>query len=193
MADVGHKYGENPYLFRHVSWQVHRGETVALVGPSGSGKSTLLAILGGLLRPQEGKVTGGSNAAWIFQSPSGIARRTAIDQVSLTLHVNGYDKSESRVQAQTLLEQVGLGHRLDAQYRHLSGGEAQRMVIARALAMERNVVLADEPTAALDRATASEIIDVLHAVRHPTSCLVIATHDHNVMEACDRVLDLGTS
>ena len=191
-----------------VSLTIESGEIVALRGPSGSGKSTLLNILGCLDGPTLGSYSlGGRNVstlsrqeqAWvrlhyvgfIFQSFHLISDNTVIENVTLPLYYGGLGRQEREARATELIERVGLGHRMNHRPAQLSGGEKQRVAIARAIAAEPRVLLADEPTGALDTRTGNEVMDLLleiHAARSLT--LVIVTHDPEVAEFCHRQIFL---
>jgi putative ABC transport system ATP-binding protein len=186
---------------------IAHGEVVALVGPSGSGKSTLLNILGCLDRPTRGTYRlGGYDVsaldraaqAWvrlhyigfIFQSFHLISHSTALENVALPLHYSGKSRKESLERARVLLERVGLGGRTDHRPAQLSGGQRQRVAIARSLACRPKLLLADEPTGALDSHTSKEVLDLLlemHREEHLTVLLV--THDPNVAARAHRAIE----
>lgn len=187
-----------------VDLTVESGEIIALRGPSGSGKSTLLNILGCLDGPTHGTYwLGGRDVstltprerAWVrlhyigfvFQSFNLIADHTVLENVVLPLYYMGVDHAEREARAMELLERVGLGHRLKHRPAQLSGGERQRVAIARAIAGEPHLLLADEPTGALDTRTGNEVMQLLqeiHAARSLT--LVIVTHDPEIAAFCKR-------
>jgi len=195
--------GDVPVL-AGVDMNVAHGEVVALRGPSGSGKSTLLNILGCLDRPTRGAyVLGGSDVsaltreeqAWvrlhyigfIFQSFHLLSHATALENVALPLHYARVPRAEAERTARELLSRVGLGHRHDHFPSQLSGGERQRVAIARALTGRPPVVLADEPTGALDTKTGKEIMRLLLELRaERATAIVLVTHDPEVAEYADR-------
>ena len=195
--------GDVPVL-AGVDMSVAHGEVVALRGPSGSGKSTLLNILGCLDRPTRGHyVLGGSDVsaltreeqAWvrlhyigfIFQSFHLLSHATALENVALPLHYARVSRAEAEQTARELLARVGLGHRHDHFPSQLSGGERQRVAIARALTGRPPVVLADEPTGALDTKTGKEIMRLLLDLRaERATAIVLVTHDPEVAEYADR-------
>jgi ABC-type lipoprotein export system ATPase subunit len=173
------------------------GEAVALMGPSGSGKTTLLSILGGLLRPSSGSVrVDGTGTpvlevvSWVHQSSPALGRRTALDNVVLGFLATGRRRAASREPAEELLGLVGLDHRADARAGTLSGGEVQRLGIARALARGAPFLLADEPTGQLDHATGLVVQDALFAGLDAGVSVIVATHDPEVAARCDRVLEV---
>jgi len=187
-----------------INIDVESGEIVALMGPSGSGKSTLMNILGCLDGPTRGTYSlGGRDVstltsrerAWvrlhyigfIFQSFHLIGDHTVLENVTLPLYYAGLDRQEREARAVELIERVGLGHRLGHRPAQLSGGEKQRVAIARAVTGQPRLLLADEPTGALDTRTGSEVMELLlelHESRGLT--LIIVTHDPEVAEYCHR-------
>jgi putative ABC transport system ATP-binding protein len=187
-----------------VSLSVNDGEVVALRGPSGSGKSTLLNILGCLDRPTEGSYRLGSldvstldrtQQAWvrlhflgfIFQSFHLISDHTALENIVLPLRYAGVPRDERRERSEALLRRVGLGERGGHRPPQLSGGERQRVAIARAIACRPRVLLADEPTGALDTRTGEEILDLLLELRDNDGLtILLVTHDPRVAERADR-------
>jgi putative ABC transport system ATP-binding protein len=188
----------------HVDLSVSDGEIVALRGPSGSGKSTLLNILGCLDRPTEGSYRLGgldvsalnrTQQAWvrlhflgfIFQSFHLISDHTAFENVVLPMRYAGVPRSEQRERALSLLRRVGLGVGREHRPPQLSGGEKQRVAIARAIACKPRILLADEPTGALDTRTGEEILDLLVELREKDGLTILfVTHDPKVAERADR-------
>jgi putative ABC transport system ATP-binding protein len=195
-------------VLRNVDLAFHAGTVSLLKGPSGSGKTTLLSILGGLLRPCGGRVvmsgmdiygvTGGRAAAcrrrgfgFIFQSCQLFPTLTAVENVRIPLDLRGDRRPAADSTADRLLAAVGLGDRRSAHPRHLSGGEQQRVAIARALVADPAVILADEPTAALDAAAGREVAAVLSRLgRDFGKTVVIVSHDERLVEFADRVVGL---
>ena len=191
-----------------VDLTIESGEIVALRGPSGSGKSTLLNIIGCLDGPTRGSYSlGGRDVstlsarerAWvrlhyigfIFQSFHLISDHTVIENVTLPLYYAGLGREEREARATELIERVGLGHRMNHRPAQLSGGEKQRVAIARSVATQPRLLLADEPTGALDTKTGNEVMDLLlemHSARPLT--LIIVTHDPEVAEFCHREIFL---
>jgi predicted ABC-type transport system involved in lysophospholipase L1 biosynthesis ATPase subunit len=197
------------YALRGVSLDILPGERVALLGKSGSGKSTLLNLLGGIDRPTSGslhvagrdlgRLSGRELARFrsaavgmIFQSFNLIASRTALENVELPMVFAGRAPRDRRAEARRALEAVGLGERLGHLPSQLSGGEAQRVAVARALVNHPEILLADEPTGNLDSATAHEVIDLLtEHVRARGTTLLLVTHDEELARTCtDRVIRL---
>jgi putative ABC transport system ATP-binding protein len=183
-----------PPALLNVSMDVAAGEVVAVMGPSGSGKSTLLNLIAGLDRPTRGTVTvagrridnlgEGALARFrarhvgiIFQFFNLLDDLTALDNVLLPAHLAGASRRRARAQAGDLLERLGLGERRDAYPARLSGGQRQRVAIARALVNSPELLLADEPTGALDTATGQEIGALLRQLNTDGQTLVLITHD----------------
>lgn len=164
-----------------VDLDIARGEIVAVVGASGAGKSTLLRLLAGLETPSEGTVTRQSGATgFVFQAPTLMPWADALANVALPLELDGLDRSEARTRAAAALTAVGLGDRLQALPRQLSGGMAMRVSLARALVARPGLLLLDEPFAALDSVTRRGLIEDLHRIwaeGTPRPAIVFVTHD----------------
>jgi ABC-type lipoprotein export system ATPase subunit len=189
-----------------VSFHAEAGEFVALTGPSGCGKSTLLNLIGALDRPDRGAITvGGESVAdltdpssyrattvgFVFQLHNLIATLTALENVQVPMMGRGYERSARARRADELLRQVGLSNRRQSRPPTLSGGERQRVAIARALANGPRLLLADEPTGALDSATGSQIIELLQRLREQHAMTVLlVTNDAAVAATADRTLRL---
>ena len=194
-------------ILRDVAFDIRAGHAVAIVGASGSGKSTLLGLLAGLDVPSSGKVwIGGEDlfaldedgraqlrgrmVGFVFQSFQLLPALTAIENVMLPLELAGGADAASR--ARTVLERVGLGERLGHYPRQLSGGEQQRVAVARAFVSEPRVLFADEPTGNLDSATGEHIIELLFEMnRERGTTLVLVTHDADLARRCDRRLHIS--
>jgi lipoprotein-releasing system ATP-binding protein len=195
-------------VLRGIDLQVQRGEFVALRGASGAGKSTLLHLIGGLDTPNEGEIWfDGRDLAklqpaelarfrnlkvgFVFQAYHILPELDALENVCLPARMARANYAETLARGRELLERVGLGNRLDHKPYELSGGEQQRVAVARSLINQPELVLADEPTGNLDSHTGQEIIELLCALqreRHAT--LIIATHDAAVAARAPRVLEL---
>jgi len=201
---IGHAYRPGQWVLSEVSLDVQAGESVALLGPSGSGKTTLLSILGLLQTPTHGRVLIDGEArsarqagrlraelfAWVFQTVNTLRRRTALDNAAVGLLARGVGREESNRLAAEALAAVGLGEMGAVPVERLSGGELQRVCIARAVAARPRFLLADEPTGQLDRSTSDRVLEALWAARLPETALVIATHDLDAASRCDRVVQL---
>jgi putative ABC transport system ATP-binding protein len=195
-------------VLRQVDLEVGKGEFVALKGASGAGKSTLLHLLGGLDTPTAGEIWfEGRNlrelssrelarfrnlkVGFIFQSYHILPELDALENVSLPARMARRNPKETQERARLLLERVGLGDRLDHKPFELSGGEQQRVAVARALINEPDLLLADEPTGNLDRRTGQEIIELLCALRQERrATLIVATHDPQVAGHAPRLIEL---
>ncbi|MCG6965118.1 MAG: ATP-binding cassette domain-containing protein [Chromatiaceae bacterium] len=189
-----------------IDMQVNAGEVVAILGPSGSGKSTLLGLLAGLDQPSTGQVAllgqdlstmdedaraalRAGRVGFVFQSFQLLPGMTALENVALPLQIGR--QRGARVQAERLLQEVGLGERLSHLPRQLSGGEQQRVALARAFAGDPAVLFADEPTGNLDAASGQRIIELLFDLRDRAgSTLLLVTHDQQLAMRCDRVLQI---
>jgi putative ABC transport system ATP-binding protein len=192
-------------ILKGISLRIEHGEFVAIMGPSGSGKSTLLGIIAGLDRPtsgrvmvdgvditrmSEGQLAGVRNQkiGMVFQAFNLIPTLTAQENVEVPLYVGRHPGSPS-ARAKELLNLVGLGHRLGNRPNQLSGGEQQRVAVARALATNPAIVIMDEPTGNLDKANGDNVLQMIRDLRKATgTTFIIATHDQNVAGAADRVI-----
>jgi putative ABC transport system ATP-binding protein len=196
---------------RDVSLDVYPGQVVALLGPSGSGKTTLLNVIGCILDPSSGSMELDGemvlrDGRWlrpnlrqlrldkigfIFQFHNLIPFLDATDNVALVLQLAGADGVAARARAVELLDYLEVGHRRNAMPAKLSGGEAQRVAIARALANKPRIILADEPTAALDSKRAGIVMDLLRKVAVEQDAAIIAvTHDEKIFDRFDRIFSL---
>jgi len=191
-----------------VDFEVRRGELVMLVGPSGSGKTTLLSILGGVLGASAGDVslfgyalTGRKDRelpairraliGFVFQGSNLISALTALDNVRTVLETRGYDGKRATREAEELLERVGLADKRWNRPAEMSGGQNQRVAIARAVAGTPPLVLADEPTAALDAQSGLAATQLLHDVcRERGSTVVVVTHDPRIFHLADRIVHI---
>lgn len=192
MHDVGHRFGDETWLFRRLTYTFEEGRTYALTGPSGSGKSTLLSIIAGLENPAEGVVVRqpAGRTAWIFQNPFGSPRRSALDHVSLPFLARGESLARAEEHARALLSQLDLESAASRPFGSLSGGEAQRLMLARGIAANPRVLLVDEPTAQLDRRSAAAVDAVLMSTADPERVVIIATHNATTRAACTVGFDL---
>ncbi|MBX9809203.1 ABC transporter ATP-binding protein, partial [Candidatus Gracilibacteria bacterium] len=183
------------------------GEFVAIMGPSGSGKSTLMNTIGLLDRPSSGsyildgfdtsKLTDddeaefrGRKIGFIFQGYNLIPRLSVLEQVMLPLEYQGLSQSICEKEAKKALERVGLGHKLGSKPSELSGGQQQRVAIARAIAASPSVLLADEPTGALDSKTGSEVLDIFKSLNDEGRTIILITHDPSVGAKAKRIIKI---
>ncbi len=189
-------YGSGPtatVALQPTDCEVFAGQSIGVVGPSGSGKSTLLHLMAGLDDPTVGTVSWpaiGSReelrpgrVAVVFQGPSLLPPLTVLENVALPLVIGGMTNREAGAVAQTALRTLDLAELADKLPEEISGGQAQRVAVARALAGEPSLILADEPTGQLDRSNGAAVVDVLLAAsQHAGSALVVSTHDLTVAE-----------
>jgi putative ABC transport system ATP-binding protein len=200
--------GEHEVEILHgIDLEIREGEFVAIMGASGSGKTTCLEILGAISRPSAGAyrfdglpIQGLDDDAladlrarrmgFVFQTFNLMPRMSAVRNAALPLLYAGVSRFQRERRAQTLLEGLGLGHRLEHRPNQLSGGERQRVAIARALVNEPRVIFADEPTGNLDEATGREILRVFRDLHRDGRTLVVVTHSEEVARAAERVVRL---
>jgi len=195
---------------REVSLTVDAGEVVALLGPSGSGKTTLLNVIGCILEPNSGRLQLDGETVYdgrwlrrdlrrlrldkigfIFQFHNLLPFLDATDNVALVLQLAGRDRTAARRRAAELLDHLEVGNRKDSMPANLSGGEAQRVAIARALANSPRIILADEPTAALDSKRAGIVMDLLRKLAaEQDACIIAVTHDEKIYDRFDRIFHL---
>ncbi|HEX4750938.1 MAG TPA: ABC transporter ATP-binding protein [Bryobacteraceae bacterium] len=200
--------GTEVVVFKNLSLSVRQGEQVAIIGESGAGKSTLLHLLGGLDRPTSGSILYGNqdvtqfrdhelaafrnrSIGFVWQNPSLLPEFTALENIAMPLLIRGIDREHASQRAAQILDEVGLAARARHLSGELSGGEQQRIVLARALVGMPKVLLADEPTGNLDFRTGESIMNLLaelHASHNLTS--VFVTHNLSFADRCDRVLEL---
>ena len=194
------------HALRGVDLEIKAGEYISIMGPSGSGKSTLFNMIGGLDKPTDGKVyieevdvaqLDAYELAWlrcrkigyIFQTFNIIPVMTALENVTLPMIFAGMTTDEARDKGVELLARVGLGDRLSHKPFELSGGQQQRVAVARAMANDPSLLLADEPTGNLDIKTGTEIIELMREMNQEHGVTIIsATHDHKMLSASDRIV-----
>ena len=191
----------------HISMQIHKGEFVAIVGQSGSGKSTCMNIIGCLDVPTSGtyRLNGrdvgsmdknelaeirNEMLGFIFQQYNLLPKLTLMENVELPLIYAGLSRKEQQARARTALQQVGLGEKLNNKPSQLSGGQQQRASIARALAGGPAVILADEPTGALDSHTGREVLGILQKLHRQGNTVVLITHDNSIAVQAERIIRL---
>ena len=195
------------HVLKGIDLDIYKNQYVALMGPSGSGKSTLMNLLGCLDTPTSGSyVLNGSDASalddnalaeirnneigFVFQTFNLLPRSTALDNVALPLVYAGWGKEERIARAKEVLEQVGLGDRMDHKPNQLSGGQRQRVAVARALVNRPALILADEPTGNLDSKTSVEIMKLFDAIQAAGNTVVLVTHEEDIAQHAKRVIRL---
>jgi putative ABC transport system ATP-binding protein len=193
------------HALRGVDMEIKQGEMVAIMGPSGSGKSTLMNMVGCLDVPNSGTYTlGGVDVStlsddelarirnqrigFVFQQFNLLPRTPALKQVALPLMYAGVGRSERNQRAKEALHKVGLGDRMDHRPDELSGGQQQRVAVARALVVEPNIILADEPTGNLDTTTGAEILDLFGELNEGGMTIIMVTHEPEIAERTDRTI-----
>jgi cell division transport system ATP-binding protein len=203
---VSKKYSPDAYALREVSLDIAKGELVYLAGPSGAGKSTLLKMIAAIERPSSGQVIVNGqdigklkkagvpflrrNLGLIFQHQRLLNDRNILANAMLPLLVTGASTGQAEQRARAALDKVGLLDRAKAHPLELSGGEQQRASIARAIVNRPQIILADEPTANLDRAAADQVLDALRAFHAVGVTCMISTHDDYVLDGAARVIRL---
>jgi len=211
VADLSKVYGKGEewetVALRDVSFRVERGAFVAIMGPSGSGKSTLLNLIGALDRPTTGKVLidgvdvsrlssadlaeiRNRKLGFVFQSFYLIGRMTAAENIEAPLLVSGVAKAQRRARALELLSEFGIGSKADKRPNQLSGGEQQRVAVARALAMEPPIILADEPTGNLDSRNQEEMMRIFRDINAKGKTLIVITHDPSVAKNAEMTISI---
>ncbi|HWE45103.1 MAG TPA: ABC transporter ATP-binding protein [Caulobacteraceae bacterium] len=195
-------------VLKHLDFDCDHGQVTMVMGPSGSGKSTLIAALSGLLRPDEGQVTALGQSLWgksssdidrfrldhcgfIFQGFNLFPALTALQQVETVLKYKGLSAEKARARSREVLEEVGLGKRMNQRPDSLSGGEKQRVAIARAISKDPQLLFADEPTSALDSENGQLVIRLLRrAATEHGAAVICVTHDPRLEAFADRVIHI---
>jgi putative ABC transport system ATP-binding protein len=198
---------EELHALRDVSFKVEKGEYLAIIGPSGSGKSTLMNLIGCLDSPTKGDYWINGNLVsemtddelarirnkeigFVFQTFNLLARATALHNVELPLIYAGMRAAERHEKAQAALASVELGDRVGHKPNELSGGQRQRVAIARALVNHPSILLADEPTGALDTKTSYEIMELFERLHEEGNTIILVTHEHDIAERAHRVITI---
>ncbi|NJS17005.1 MAG: ATP-binding cassette domain-containing protein [Nostocaceae cyanobacterium CSU_2_110] len=209
IENLNHYFGEKnlrKQVLFDINLTINKGEIVILTGPSGSGKTTLLTLMGGLRSAQEGslkileqEICGASkqqltkirqNIGYIFQAHNLMSFLTAKQNVQMSLELHDkFLEQDIGAKATAILEQVGLGNRVDYYPEKLSGGQKQRVAIARALASHPKIVLADEPTAALDKKSGRDVVEIMYKLAKEQGCtILLVTHDNRILDIGDRII-----
>ncbi len=211
ICNLNHYFGSEPLkkqILFDLNLNIYSGEIVILTGPSGSGKTTLLSLIGGLRGVQEGKLRSlkfelnGANEeklvqlrrhiGYIFQAHNLLPFMTSLQnvQMSIELHEN-ISKREAKTQSEKILKAVGLGERIHYYPDNLSGGQKQRVAIARALVTHPKLVLADEPTAALDSKSGRDVVNLMQHLAKKQGCaILLVTHDNRILDIADRIIHM---
>jgi putative ABC transport system ATP-binding protein len=208
---LNHYFGQGALrrqTLSNINLEIYPGEIVILSGPSGSGKTTLLTLIGGLRSIHEGslKVMGQElrnandeqlievrrHIGYIFQAHNLLRSLTAQQNVQMSVQLHSHlSKSEAQLQSQAALEAVGLGQRINYYPENLSGGQKQRVAIARALVSHPKLVLADEPTAALDSKSGRDVVNLMQQLVREQGCAVLmVTHDNRILDVADRIIHM---
>jgi putative ABC transport system ATP-binding protein len=210
VGQLNHYFGEGELRKQALhknNLEVRRGEIVIMTGPSGSGKTTLLTLIGTLRTVQEGslKVLGNElkgatrddvvslrrEMGFIFQAHNLFESLTAFQNVNMAAELQGMDRSVAKERIDYLLERLGLGHRIHYKPKSLSGGQKQRVAIARGLVHQPKLVLADEPTAALDEHSGREVVTLFQELARDEGCTIImVTHDNRILDVADRIVNM---
>jgi len=210
MRDIWKTYQmgtEEVHALHGVSFEVRKGEYIAIIGPSGSGKSTLMNLIGCLDTPTKGEYwLNGKNVSemdddelarirnqevgFVFQTFNLLARATALHNVELPLIYGGIGSAQRHEMAKQSLKAVDLSDRIMHRPNELSGGQRQRVAIARALVNHPSILLADEPTGALDTHTSMEIMDLFERLHSEGNTIIVVTHEHDIAERAHRILSI---
>jgi putative ABC transport system ATP-binding protein len=207
ISKIYYRGAEELQILKQISLTVQKGDFAAIIGPSGSGKSTLMNMIGLLDAPTSGSYTldgvatekmsdnqlaelRNQKLGFIFQQFNLLPRLTAIENVELPMIYAGYSQKQRRDQAMNMLKMLGMGERGHHKPSELSGGQQQRVAIARALALSPSIILADEPTGALDSKTGEEVLELIMKLNAQGNTIVLITHDPSIAEHANRVISL---
>ena len=210
VKDLNHFYGQGnlkKQILFNINLTLRAGEVVIMKGPSGSGKTTLLTLIGGLRSSQSGslKVFGQElvgakkgrlvqvrrNIGYIFQAHNLLKSLTAQQNVQMSMELHNGSTGDAKAKSKAMLEVVGLGERVNYYPHKLSGGQKQRVAIARALVSHPRMVLADEPTAALDSKSGRAVVELMEQLAKEQGCtILIVTHDNRILDIADRLIEL---
>jgi putative ABC transport system ATP-binding protein len=210
ITQLNHYYGQGSLrkqVLFDINLQIQRGEIVIMTGPSGSGKTTLLTLIGSLRAVQDGQLNilgselhNASKAqmiltrrqiGYIFQAHNLLNFLTVYQNVEMALEIQAVTAIEAHRRIRHVLTAVGLAHRMDAYPRDLSGGQKQRVAIARALISQPQIILADEPTAALDRQSGRDVVEMMENLAKDQGCtILLVTHDHRILDLADRIIHM---
>lgn len=211
IKNINHYYGKGALkkqILFDISLEIYPGEIVIMTGPSGSGKTTLLSLIGGLRSVQEGSlkflgkelfrasqtklVSIRRKIGYIFQAHNLLEFLTARQNVQMAVELNKYISLEKAIaKSEAILEAVGLGEKINDYPENLSGGQKQRIAIARALVNSPPLVLADEPTAALDKQSGRDVVELMqHLAKEQGTSILLVTHDNRILDIADRIMEM---
>ncbi|KST69401.1 DevA family ABC transporter ATP-binding protein [Mastigocoleus testarum] len=211
ISNLNHYFGKGSLrnqVLLDINLTIDQGEIIIMTGPSGSGKTTLLTLIGGLRSAQEGsleimgkELCGASESellqvrkqmGYIFQAHNLLESLTAQENVQMSLELHEQmSHQKRRVAAAQILEAVGLGNRLNYYPDNLSGGQKQRVAIARALVAKPKIILADEPTAALDKKSGRNVVEIMQSLAKEQGCtILLVTHDNRILDIADRIIEM---
>ncbi|NJL37113.1 MAG: Flp pilus assembly complex ATPase component TadA [Leptolyngbyaceae cyanobacterium RM2_2_4] len=205
---LNHYYGQGSLkkqILFDINLDINRGEIIILTGPSGSGKTTLLTLMGGLRSIQEGNLSileqellhatkeqmtlARRSIGFIFQAHNLLNFLTAYQNVEMALEIQDITAAEADTRIRAVLGAVGLEHRMDYYPSGLSGGQKQRVAIARALVSQPKIILADEPTAALDKKSGRDVVEIMENLAREQGCtILLVTHDNRILDLADRII-----
>ncbi len=208
IANLNHYYGQGSLrkqVLFDINLQIDRGEIIIMTGPSGSGKTTLLTLMGSLRSIQEGNLSilgqelleaskeqmtlARRNIGYIFQAHNLLNFLTAYQNIEMALEIQEVSAAEADTRIRTILSAVGLEHRMDYYPSDLSGGQKQRVAIARALVSQPKIILADEPTAALDKKSGRDVVEIMEKLAREQGCtILLVTHDNRILDLADRII-----
>jgi putative ABC transport system ATP-binding protein len=208
IAHLNHYYGQGALrkqVLFDINLQIDRGEIIIMTGPSGSGKTTLLTLMGSLRTVQDGNLSilgqallnaskeqmtlARRNIGYIFQAHNLLNFLTAYQNVEMALEIQDITVAEADTRIQTVLSAVGLADRMDYYPSDLSGGQKQRVAIARALVSQPKIILADEPTAALDKKSGRDVVEIMEKLAREQGCtILLVTHDNRILDLADRII-----
>ncbi|MBD1848114.1 DevA family ABC transporter ATP-binding protein [Cyanobacteria bacterium FACHB-63] len=210
ISHLNHYYGQGALrkqVLFDINLQINRGEIVIMTGPSGSGKTTLLTLMGSLRSVQDGNLSilgqallnaskqqmtlARRNIGYIFQAHNLLNFLTAYQNVEMALEIQDMSAAEADTRIRTVLSAVGLEDRMDYYPSNLSGGQKQRVAIARALVSQPKIILADEPTAALDKKSGRDVVEIMENLARERGCtILLVTHDNRILDLADRIVYL---
>jgi putative ABC transport system ATP-binding protein len=205
---LNHYYGQGSLkkqILFDINLDINRGEIIILTGPSGSGKTTLLTLMGGLRLVQEGNLSilgqellhatkeqmtlARRNIGFIFQAHNLLNFLTAYQNVEMALEIQDVTAVDADANIRAVLSAVGLEHRMNYYPSGLSGGQKQRVAIARALVSQPKIILADEPTAALDKKSGRDVVEIMEKLAREQGCtILLVTHDNRILDLADRII-----